>query len=81
MNLLSVSKAEKKAVLEIASDELVALCNVLYHETKRDDARAIVYQIYDDLIFAKDLSQYGHIDSFSLERIIECRKKIIELGD
>ena len=79
MNILSVSKTENEAVIRLDSTELVALCNVLYQATKDDNVKAIVYQLYDNLMIARDLSQYGHIDGFCLNSIIKCREKIQEL--
>ena len=79
MNILSVSKEKNEAVIRLDSSELVALCNVLYHSTKVDNTREIIYQMYDGLMLARDLSQYGHIDAFCLDSIIKCREKIEEL--
>ena len=79
MNILSVSKTENEAVIGLDSTELVTLCNVLYQATKDDNAKAIVYQLYDNLMIARDLSQYGHIDGFCLSSIVKCREKIQEL--
>ena len=76
MNILSVSKERNEAVIILDSKELVALCNVLYNATKDDTAREIYYKVYGDLIIARDLSQYGHIDTFTLNSIVKCRKKI-----
>ncbi len=79
MNILSISKEENEAVVRLDSNELVALCNVLYQTTKDGSAKEIIYRVYDTLMLARDLSQYGHIDSFCLDNIIKCRKKIEEL--
>lgn len=78
MNILSVSKVENEAVIRLDSNELVALCNVLYHKTKDSDANEAIYRMYDALMLARDLSQYGHIDGHCLDSIIKCRNKISE---
>lgn len=75
MTILSVSKANKDAVIRLDSDELVALCNSLYGATKGDNVKAIIYKMYADFIMARDLSQYGHIDAFSLDNIVNCRER------
>ena len=80
MNILSISKKENKAVIEFDSDELVTLCNVLYRATVEDGAHIGHYRLYDGLMLARDLSQYGHIDNFCLDRIVECREKAKELA-
>ena len=80
MTILSVSKEANKAVVELDSDELVALCNVLYQATKADNVKAITYKLYDNLMIARDLSKYGHIDAFCLGNIIKCRDKVREMS-
>ena len=80
MNILSISKIENEAVIKLDSNELVALCNILYHKTKDADAHEIVYRMYDTLMFARDLSQYGHIDGHCLDSIVKCRNKIKEIN-
>ena len=81
MNILSVSKEKNEAVIQLSSDELVSLCNVLYQATKIDNAKAIIYQLYGNLMIARDLSQYGHIDAFCYEKIGECREKVRQLNE
>lgn len=79
MNILCISKIEREAVVKLDSTELVTLCNILYQATKCDNAKAIIYQLYDSLMIARDLSQYGHIDGHCLSSIIKCREKMQEL--
>ena len=81
MTILSVSKEKSEAVVKLNSDELVALCNVLYQATKVENVRAIVYQLYSNMMIARDLSQYGHIDAFCYEKIGECREKVRQLDE
>lgn len=80
MTILSISKEKSESVIRLNSNELIALCNVLYQSTKDENAKAIVYQLYNNLMIARDLSQYGHIDDFCLGNIIKCRDKIKELN-
>lgn len=81
MTILSVSKEKSEAVIRFDSEELMVLCNALYHETKDGDKRAIYYKLYGDLSLARDLSFYGNIDAFCLDKIVECRNKVKELKE
>ena len=74
MEIMNISKKDKEVVLTLNADELVRLCNVLYAQEKYDDN--LHYKLYGDLMIARDLCQYGHIDGFCFERIAECRSKI-----
>ena len=78
MNIISLSNVEREAVVRLDSDELVALCNILFHETKANPANIMAYKLYDNFMIARDLSQYGHIDAICLEKIIKCREKVKE---
>lgn len=81
MTILSVSKEKSEAVVKLNSDELVALCNVLYQATKAENVKSIIYQLYGNMMIARDLSQYGHIDAFCYEKIGECREKARQLDE
>lgn len=78
MTILSTSKERKEAVISFGIDELIVLCNTLYRETKGDNARAIHYLLSSNLMIARDLTQYGHIDGFCLDSIVKCRKRAEE---
>ena len=78
MNILSVSKEKNEAVVRLTSDDLVKLSNVLYHAPD-SDKNDIYYKLYGDVMLARDLSQYGHIDGFCFDRIATCRKKLKEI--
>lgn len=80
MDILSISKEDRESVVILDSTELVTLCNVLYQATKDENVQAIVYKLYGNLMIARDLSQYGHIDAFCLEQIVKCREKVKELN-
>ena len=79
MNILSVSKEHNEAVVRLDSTELNVLCNVLYRAAKDNKIKEVGYLLYSNLMMARDLSQYGHIDAFCLDRIIKCREKAQEL--
>ena len=76
MNINSISKENSESVITLTSSELVTLCNVLYEKTVGESASKTALKLYADLMIARDLSQYGHIDAFCLERIIKCRERI-----
>ena len=77
MNILNISKKDKEVVVTLSSDELVKLSNVLYHAPD-EDKNNLYYQLNSEIIIARDMCQYGHIDNFSLAKIIENREKIIK---
>lgn len=73
MTILSVSKQENRAEINLSSEELTEICNALHnvddeHRTKR------FYLLYAGLQNARDISIYGHLDDFSLEYALKCRK-------
>lgn len=71
MNIQNISKENKKVIVELSSGELVKLCNTLYKtEENKDD---LYYKLYSELMIARDLCQYGHIDNFSLSGIVKAR--------
>ena len=72
MNIRSISKEDKKAVVALSADELVKICNALYNDNADDVAKN---QLYSEMMIARDICQYGHIDDFCLDRIVECRGK------
>ena len=81
MNIERVSKLERNATVVLNSSELVTLCNLLYEATKEKDARVEHFQLYSDLMIARDLSQYGGIDGFCLGQILKCRERLGEKED
>ena len=74
MQILNISYDKKEAIIRLDSDELVRLCNVLYAQEKYNDN--LHHKLYGELMIARDLCQYGHIDGFCFDRIAECRSKI-----
>lgn len=73
MNILKIKKNDKEVIISLSSSELVEICNVLYN-TKDDDKNELYYKLNSEMMIARDMCQYGHIDDFSLERIVESRK-------
>lgn len=75
MDILNMSKKDREVIVTLSADELVKLSNVLYHAPD-EDRNKLYYQLNSEIILARDMCQYGHIDSFSLAKIVENREKI-----
>ena len=75
MNILNVSMTKRCAEVRLNSDELVELCNALYHAREKMEGRPLYYSIAANFDLVRDLSQYGSIDGFSFETIAELRQK------
>lgn len=76
MNIQSMSKKERSVTMELSADELVMICNALYGQSKTDKKNEKFLQLYSDMMMARDLCQYGHVDNFCLHRIAICRNGI-----
>lgn len=76
MNIFSISKTKREVTLSLSSDELVKICNVLYNAAE-EQRNNVYHNLYADMMIARDLSQYGHIDNFCLDRVVEERSKIV----
>ena len=76
MNIQNISKDKGKTTIELSADELVIICNALYSQLdeKKDSDRFL--QLYSDMMLARDLCQYGHVDNFCLSNIVECRNSM-----
>lgn len=69
MNIQTISKEKREVMVELTANDLAIICNALYAqlgEKKHSD-------IYSDMMMARDLCQYGHIDNFCLHNIVKCR--------
>ena len=82
MDILEISKLKKEANITLDAGELVTLCNVFYAMTENTDHKKSItfYGMYDKFMMHNDLVQYGHIDTFRIEKMMECREKIAELA-
>lgn len=54
------------------ADELVLLCNAIYESQRanHDDLKPKERELYAQLMTARDLCQYGHVDGFTLRHIV-----------
>ena len=74
MIIHSVSNVERKAVVCLSSEELVEICNAL-HCVEEGHCDERFFLLYACMQNARDLSIYGHLDNFSLEYALNCRKQ------
>ena len=75
MTIESVSKADRSATITLDATELTKLCNTLY-KAPEDQRNGIYYRLYNDMMIVKDLTQYGHLDDFRIEKVVKCRSNI-----
>ena len=74
MNIENISKEKGEVLVRLSKDNLVVICNALYRQTQENKEN--ILQLYSDMMMARDLCQYGHIDDFCLQNIVKCRSGI-----
>lgn len=80
MNIVSLSHEKQEATITFSTTELVGLCNVLYQYLKQNENKKL-HKLHGDLMIARDISNYGHIDDFCFERIAMCRAQATALNN
>lgn len=75
MDILNISKDEGVTIVRLSSSELVKLANVLYRSPD-EEKNGLYYKLYGEIMIARELSQYGHIDDFSFKCISKCRESL-----
>lgn len=75
MNIHTISKENKNVTVELTADDLVAICNALYAQSDEKKHNDNFMQLYSNMMMARDLCQYGHIDDFCLHNIVKCRSQ------
>ena len=73
MNIENISKEKGEVLVRLSKDDLVGICNALYRQTEEQEN---ILQLYSDMMMARDLCQYGHIDDVCLQNIVRCRSGI-----
>lgn len=76
MNIQNISKEKKEATIKLSADDLVIICNALYAQFDEKKEKENFLQLYSDVMMARDLCQYGHVDDFCLSNIVKCRNSI-----
>lgn len=75
MNIQTISKEKKEVMVELTADDLGIICNVLYAQLGEKKHNDTFMQLYSDMMMARDLCQYGHVDDFCLHNIVKCRSR------
>lgn len=76
MNIQNISKENKETVVKLSADDLTIICNALYAQLPESQKNERLLQLYSDMMIARDLCQYGHIDNFCLQNVVKCRNSI-----
>ena len=77
MNIKNITKSTNQVNMTLEKDELVMLCNVMYRakEAGVDEIKSeLFHKVYADLIMVTNLCQYGHVDDFAFNLIMDERK-------
>ena len=73
MNIENISKEKGEVLVRLSKDDLVGIYNALYRQTEEQEN---ILQLYSDMMMARDLCQYGHIDDVCLQNVVRCRSGI-----
>ena len=76
MNIQSISKENANANVTVSASELVLICNMFHEQLAKEKSNPKFLELYGDLMLARDLCQYGHVDNFCLGGIVKCRNSI-----
>ena len=79
MTIQTISKEDKNVTVELSADDLVMICNALKEQdlqSKEQKTNDHFLQLYSDMMIARDLCQYGHVDNFCLRNVVACRNDI-----
>lgn len=76
MNIQTISKKEREVMVELTADDLVIICNALYAQLGENKSKDNFMHLYGDMMMARDLCQYGHVDNFCLHNIVKCRSEL-----
>lgn len=76
MNVRNITKG-KDVLITLSIDDIKKLCNILYNVDNREKDNSY-WQLYSDMMIARDLCEYGHIDNFCLEQVEKARSQIIK---
>ena len=83
MYIKNISKNDGQVTMTLDKDELVLLCNTMYcvenaedDDSKREAKRELFHKTYADLYMVMNLCQYGHVDDFAFNVIMDERKKL-----
>ena len=76
MNIQNLSKNKQEATVELSAADLIMICNALYSQLEEKKDNEHFLRLYSDMMMARDLCQYGHVDNFCLHNIVKYRNNI-----
>ena len=76
MNIQTISKEKKEVMVELTADDLIIICKALHAQSSEERNNDYFMQLYSDMMMARDLCQYGHMDDFCLHSIVKCRSEL-----
>ena len=76
MNMQTISKEKREVMVELTADDLIIICNALYAQSSEERNNNYFMQLYSNMMMARDLCQYGHVDDFCLHNIVKCRSEL-----
>jgi len=69
MTIKSISMDKGIVDVKLSASELVEICNYIY---KAKESEKVDSRLYRQMMIARELSQYGHIDELAFESLSEC---------
>lgn len=79
---MHIEKIEHDNFVEtkLDAEEVKCLCEALYSAYYDNEDNPIFSKLYSELIIARDLCLYGHLDNFGIANVVSCGdiKKISE---
>lgn len=82
MKIQNISKPDAEIIVTMSTSDTICLCNAIYkaiNENYGCESDTRLQELYADLMLARDLSQYGHLDTHSFNCIAEARETAIKL--
>lgn len=76
MNMQTISKEKREVMVELTADDLIIICNALYAQSSKERNNNHFMQLYSNMMMARDLCQYGHVDDFCLHNIVKSRSEL-----
>lgn len=62
-------------MVELTTDDLGIICNALYAQLGEKKHNDTFMQLYSDMMMARNLCRYGHVDDSCLHNIVKCRSE------
>lgn len=64
---------DKDITITFSRDEICHVCNYMYRGGANSEIKGM--DLYSDLTIARDIVDYGHIDSFTLDKAVQMKKE------